>query len=332
MKAYLFRRALQFIPVWLGVILLTFLLFHVNDPLSIAAVQMPQAPQERLQQWVRNHNYHLPIFLNLPADADSLRPDGRKHPEFAGMGLFHSQLGLHLKALLRLDFGIDRSGAPVLASLGQRLSATLSIMGPALAISIVISLLLALLQAYLYATPFDRIVSLASIVMLSIALPLFILATTYLFASTMKLAPVYNHIAAPILTAVLATLGANLRFYRTAFLEQTRAVFLRAARARGISESRLLFVHVLRAAAPPIITQISLMLPFLVAGSLLIEQFFGIAGVGDMMYSALAGQDLPVIQALVYLGGAAGALAALAADIAYAVADPRIRPGQDQQS
>lgn len=329
MKAYLLRRVAYFVPVWFGVIVLTFLLFHVNDPLSMAAVQFPQAPRERLNEWIRNHNYHLPLFLNLPGDARRERADGRIYPEFAERGLFYSQFFLHLQRIVAFDFGRDRTGKAVSVALAERLGPTLAVMAPALLISILLSVAVALLQAYLYDTPFDRFATLFATVALSVALPVYILAVAALFGSALKLAPIYNHIAAPILTAVLATIAANIRYYRSAFLEQMSAVFLRAARARGVSEAQLLLRHVLRAAAPPIITQVSLLIPFLVTGSLLIEQFFGIPGLGDMMYSALASQDLPVIQAMVYLGGAVGVLSALAADIAYTLADPRIRPGAE---
>ncbi len=271
MRAYIVRRLLYFIPVWLGVFLLTFAIFHLRAPLTLAAVQLPQAPLDRLQAWVRNNVYHLPRCFNLPGDANIERADGRVHPELARQSLFHSQFFLSAGALLRFDLGTDRTNKPIADSLGERIGPTLSIMLPAFLLTALFSLALALLSAYLKDTALDRVLVFAAIALLSVALPAYIIGAQY------------------------------------------------------VSEGWLLIAHVLRNSAVPVLTQLSLSIPFLITGSVLLEQYFGIPGMGDLLYAGLVAQDFQVIKALVYLGAFVYMLSALATDILYAALDPRIR-------
>ena len=325
MQAYIIRRLLYFLPVWLGVFLLTFSIFHLRDPLTLAAVQLPQAPLDRLQAWVRNHNYHLPRFVNLESDAHTERADGRVHPEFAERPWYHSQFFISLRQLLTFDLGADRTSKPIAESLRERVGPTLTIMLPALFFTTLFSLLLALVSAYLKDTPLDRVAVFVGIAGLSIALPVYILAAQYVFGRWLPIVPVYGHVLLPIVIAVFASLGAQMRFYRSVFLEQMGLDYVRSARARGVPETRVLRDHVLRNSWIPVITQVALAFPFLITGSVLLEQFFGIPGMGDWMYSALISQDFQVIKALVYLGSFVYMLSALLTDLAYALVDPRIK-------
>ncbi len=325
MIAYIVRRLLAFIPAWFGVFLLTFLIFHVHDPLTLAAVQAPQAPRERLQQWVREHNYHLPLFLNLPRHAQEERPDGRVHPEFADEGLFYSQFFLHLRSFFLFEFGLDRRERPALETLGERVGPTLGLMLPAFVISVALSAWIALAAAYFRGAPFDRGALTLSTILMSAPLPVYILAASSIFGDWLRILPIYNHVLPPMLIAIAANLGAQIRFYRTVFLEETLRDYVRTARSRGSGEARILYRHVLRNSLTPIFTQISFSIPYLVTGSLLLEQFFGIPGMGDLLYSAIASQDFAIIKALVYIGALVYMLSALAADLASAWADPRIR-------
>jgi len=322
---YILRRLAYFVPVWLGVFLITFGIFRLNDPLSIAAVQMPQAPEDRLQAWVRNHNYHLPLFLNLPHHAQSVRPDGQVHPEFAERGLFYSQFFLAARSQLLFDFGRDRTRRPIAEVLAERVGPTLSLMAPALALTILLAMTIAMFSAYLRDTPFDRIGVFLSVAMMSIALPAWILAGNFLLGAVFKILPVYNHLLPAILIAGLANVGAQVRFYRSVFLEQMEQDYIRTARAKGAPETMTLWRHALRNSWIPTITQIALSIPFLISGSLLLEQFFGIPGLGDYMYSAIVSGDFPVIQVMVYLGAVVYMASALLTDIAYVFADPRVQ-------
>ena len=327
MKAYILRRLVQFLPVALGVYGLTFLLFHLRDPLTIAGVHLPQAPLESKQDWIRAHGYHLPLFLNLPLSEQMVRADGRVHAEFSERSLFYSQFFVGLRDRVTLDLGRDRHENSIVSEMGRRIGPTLSIMIPALALAVGVALVAGLLSAYLAGSRLDRLLLLIAIVLMSLALPIHILIVNYVVGSVAKLAPIYRDVRLPILVGFLAGVGAHFRLYRSVFLEQMRRPYVTAARARGISESRVLTRHVLANSLVPVITSVGMSLPFLIAGSLLLEQFFGIPGMGSMLYDALVGLDFAVLRSFVYLGALTYLFASLVTDIAYVFVDPRIAPG-----
>ena len=226
--------------------------------------------------------------------------------------------------LLTFDLGVDRTRKPIAQSLRERALPTLSIMAPALFFTVLISLAIALLIAYLKDTPIDRFVVFAGIGMLSIALPVYILAAQYLFGRLVPVVPIYGHALLAVIIAVFASIGGQIRFYRSVFLDQMGLDYVRTARAKGVPELRILDRHILRNSWIPVLTQIALSVPFLITGSVLLEQFFGISGMGDLLYSALVGQDFQVIKTLVYLGSFFYMVTALVTDILYALVDPRI--------
>jgi len=123
---------------------------------------------------------------------------------------------------------------------------------------------------------------------------------------------------------VLAGLGSDVRFYRTVMLEETGRDYVRTARAKGLAEHVILFKHVLKNAMIPVLTRTVLAIPFLFMGSILLERFFGIPGLGNMPIEAVESGDFPVLSAMVYLGGLLFALGNLATDISYTLVDPRV--------
>lgn len=324
MSGYIIRRLLYSIPIWFGVMLITFLLFHLRDPISIARVHMPQAPLPALQAWVRNNNFHIPLFLNLPSDAKVERPDGRVHPELAEKGLFHSQFFKSMKEMMLFRLGNDRNHKPIADSLAERIGPSLSIMVPAFVLTVFLSIVIALFVAYYRDTVADVSIVFVTVIMMSIALPVYLLAANFVFGKVFKLVPIYNHPLLPILIALLSGIGGNIRFYRTVFLEQMEQDYIRTARAKGVYESVILFRHVLRNSLIPILTSVVMALPFLITGSLLLEQFFGIPGMGDLMYSAIVSQDFQVIKVMVYLGSFLYMIGSLLTDLSYSFADPRV--------
>ena len=108
-------------------------------------------------------------------------------------------------------------------------------------------------------------------------------------------------------------------------LEEIDQDYVRTARAKGLPESRVLFVHVLRNAAIPIITRLTIVLPFLITGAFLLEIFFGIPGLGSTLFTAITNSDLPVVKAFTMVGAVLYVFFNLVADLLYALADPRIR-------
>lgn len=324
MGSYIIRRLIYTIPVWLGVYTITFALFHLRDPIAIARVHNPQAPLPALQNWVRNNNMHLPRFVNLPSDAKQKMADGREHPEFADRSIFYSQFFMGLKDVATFNFGMDKNRMPILDSILRRAPYSLAVMGPAFLLTVFFSVSLALFVAYFRESAFDITTVFITVTMMSIPVPVYLLISNLVFGKFLKLVPVYNHAALPILVAFLAGLGGQIRFYRTVFLEQMEQDYIRTARAKGLSEGAILFKHVLPNSLIPILTSVVMALPFLITGSLVLENFFGIPGMGDMMYTAIYSQDFPVIKAIVYLGAFLYMLGALLTDISYVLADPRV--------
>ncbi len=324
MGIYIIRRLLYTIPIWFGVFLITFSLFHMRDPIAIARVHLPQAPQSVLQAWVRNNGYHIPRFINLPYDSEVERPDGRVHPELADKSVFHSQFFIALRDMALFRFGTDKNRQPITEAMAMRIGPSLSIMLPAFFITLMISIVTSLFVAYYRNTVADTFIVFVSVILMSIALPAYLIAANYLFGKILKLVPIYNHPMLPIVIAILSGVGGQIRFYRTVFLEQMEQDFVRTARAKGLNESIILFKHVLPNSLIPILTSVVMSLPFLITGSLLLEQFFGIAGMGDMMYTAIVSQDFQVVKVMVYLGSFLYMLGALLTDISYTLADPRV--------
>jgi len=129
----------------------------------------------------------------------------------------------------------------------------------------------------------------------------------------------------PIFLSLLARLGGEGRFYRAMFLEEIGRDYVRTARAKGLSEPVVLFRHVFRNALIPIITSAGSFLPSLFLGSLLIESFFGIPGLGAYAIDAIGGQDFAIVRTMVFIGAVLYILSFILVDIGYSIADPRIR-------
>jgi len=324
MSAYIIRRILYTVPIWIGVFLITFALFNMNDPLSIARINLPQAPLPALQAWVRNNNYHIPRYVNLPSDATTIRADGRVHPEFGAESIFYSQFFHSLRDMFLFRFGLNKNKEPIADAILQRIPYSLSITVPGFFLTLILSTSIALFVAYFRGTATDIGIQFVSVLMMSIALPVYLLAANFLFGRIFKLVPVYNHPLLPIFIFVLYGIGGQIRFFRTVFLDQIDQDYVRTARAKGLREAHILFRHVLPNSLIPILTSVVMALPFLITGSLLLEQFFGIPGMGDMLYAAIQGKDFQVIKVMVYLGSLLYMLGSLLTDLSYAAADPRV--------
>ena len=125
--------------------------------------------------------------------------------------------------------------------------------------------------------------------------------------------------------SVIVAMGYDTRFYRAVMVDETEADYITTARAKGASQTKIMFVHMLRNAMIPIITRIMITLPFLVTGSILLEQFFGIPGMGYTLLSAITNDDFPVVEAFTSIFAGLFILSLIATDILYALFDPRVR-------
>ena len=129
----------------------------------------------------------------------------------------------------------------------------------------------------------------------------------------------------PVIIGVISSAGANTRWYRTIFLEEMGKEYVRTARAKGLGEHLVLFRHVLKNALIPILTGAVVVVPLLFLGSLIVESFFGIPGLGSYTIDAINSQDFAVVRAMVFLGSVLYIVGLILTDISYTLVDPRIR-------
>ena len=176
----------------------------------------------------------------------------------------------------------------------------------------------------------DRVIMIFSVAGMSISYLALIIFGQWFFGYWLNLFPVWGwgsprFLILPILIGIVSGTGGGARFYRTVFLNEAGREYLRTAKAKGLSPFKIYFVHMLRNALVPIITRASTILPFLFTGSLLLESFFGIPGLGYEGINALNSSDLQMLKALVILGAILFVVINLLTDVAYAWVDPRMR-------
>ena len=129
----------------------------------------------------------------------------------------------------------------------------------------------------------------------------------------------------PVIISVVSGIGSGVRWYRTLFLEEVEKDYVRTARAKGLSEIQVLFKHVLKNAMIPILTGVVVVLPLLFMGSLIMESFFSIPGLGSYTITAINSQDFAIVRSMVFLGSVLYIAGLLMTDISYTLVDPRVR-------
>lgn len=244
---------------------------------------------------------------------------------------FDSQLLFYIKQLLRGDLGkSEYFKQPVSKLLAAGVGPSLSLTVPIFFIGVVVSISLSLVCAFFRDTWLDRSLVLVSVALMSINYLVYIVAAQYLLAYKQGWFPVWGYeswryLALPVIIGVVSGLGSNIRFYRTVMLDEMYKDYVRTAFAKGVSKPRVLFVHVLKNAMIPIITNVVIAIPFLYTGSLLLESFFGIPGLGYLGINAILSADIDVVRALVLIGALLFVAANLLTDLCYAAVDPRVK-------
>jgi peptide/nickel transport system permease protein len=267
----------------------------------------------RLQR--RQENPWNSQFVGALREVVDLRPDpdtGRRRLSFFNFG----------RTLL--------TDEPIREVLLQGLGPSLALMIPVFVGELVLAIAIAMVSAYRRDTLVDRSLMVFSVASMSISYLVYILFGQYVLAYGLDLFPVWGfeswrHLLLPVIVGIASGLGGSVRFYRTVFLNELHQDHIRTARAKGCGPARILLRHVLPNAMIPILTRVSVVLPFLYTGSLLLESFFGIPGLGYLSVNALANADLQLLKALVLTGALLFVSANILADIAYAYVDPRIR-------
>lgn len=324
MSTYIIRRLLYMIPIVLGVMLITFVLFNVVGGDRSAEIAGKTASPETIAEIRHEYGWDKPLFFNIEA--------ARKGSFVA---VFDSQLFHHLRKCATLNFGKSiRDRRVIFDIIKEGAGASLSLTVPMFLISLFVSLTISLLVAHLHGTKFDKILVILCVMGMSMPYLSYILIGQYFLAYKLGLFPVFGYetgfaaiqyLALPVLIGVLSGLGSEVRIYRTIILDEIGSDYVRTARAKGLSTRKVLFKHVLKNAMIPIITRVVLAIPFLFLGSLLLERFFGIPGLGYLIIEAISARDNPVISAMTFIGALLYVVGIIATDICYALVDPRIK-------
>jgi peptide/nickel transport system permease protein len=321
---YIIRRLLLAVPTVIGVCLVTFLLFNVfASPEAVARKQLGKNPTAgQVKAWISAHGMDKPMFVNLNPGKD-----GSVHP-------FDSRFWNHMKELILFQFPeSDYLHEKVSELLKQKIVPSLTLTVPAFLLSIIVTLPIALFIAYYRGTYVDRLALFVCVILMSIVILNYIIFGQYLLAVVFKYFPIYGFefgvgawkfVLLPVILSVAAGLGSGVRFYRTVMLNEVRADYVRTAMAKGVSEEGVLFKHVLKNAMIPILTMTVLSIPFLITGSLLLEMYFGIPGMGNLMLNAINNHDYPVIRTLVYIYSLLYIAGSILTDISYTLVDPRV--------
>jgi len=172
------------------------------------------------------------------------------------------------------------------------------------------------------------------VILMSISSLFYIIGGQFFIGKVLRLVPISGYddgmaavkfLILPVLIGVFSGIGSGVRWYRTLFLEEVGKDYVRTARAKGLSETQTLFRHVLPNAMIPILTGVVVVLPQLFMGSLIMESFFSIPGLGSYTIDAINSQDFATVRAMVFLGSVLYMIGLLLTDISYTLVDPRVR-------
>ncbi|HEY8240973.1 MAG TPA: ABC transporter permease, partial [Kiritimatiellia bacterium] len=244
---------------------------------------------------------------------------------------FDSQLLFFLLQLARFDLGKSSSAnLPVSQILRDGIGPTLCLAIPIFVLETIISIALALLCAFWRGRWQDRAMVFICTVLMSVNYLVWIVSGQYILAYQFGWFPVWgcaswSYLLLPVLIGTFSGLGGEVRFYRTIMLDEMYKDYVRTAFAKGVGTRGVLFKHVLKNAMIPIITNVSLSIPFLYTGSLLLESYFGIPGLGYLSVNAINDADVDVVRAVVVIGSVLYLFINLVADICYSLVDPRVR-------
>lgn len=244
---------------------------------------------------------------------------------------FNSQFIRALKEIVLLDFGKTiTTREPIRDIFRRSIGPSLMLMLPIFAGEIGLGVALALVSAAFRDRLADRILVLIAVAGMSISYLVAIILGQWIFGYYLELFPIWGfdsaaNFALPVVIGILCGTGTNVRFFRTVFVDELRKEYLRTAVAKGASPAAVYGKHLLRNGAVQIITRAGATLPFLFTGSLLLESFFGIPGLGFAGVDALYNSDIQLLKALVVFSSLLFVIINLLTDLAYAWADPRIR-------
>lgn len=324
MLAYIIRRILYAIPILIGVNIIVFVLFFVvNSPDSMARSILGEKniTQEDVDNWKRQNGYHLPLFFNTEA---------------AGIAVFTQTIFFQKSAkLFVFDFGVsDTNNIDITSQIWERMWASLTIAVPTFLLGLLVNITISMIVAYYRGTYVDFCGTILAVIIMSVSQLFYIIGGQWLFGKVLRLFPISGYdsgvellkfVILPVVIGIISGIGGGIRFYRTIFLEEINRDYVRTARAKGLSEGVVLFKHALKNAMIPILTNVVIAIPLLFMGSLVMEAFFAIPGLGSFIIEAIQAQDFAIVRSMVYLGAVLYIVGLLMTDISYTLVDPRIR-------
>jgi peptide/nickel transport system permease protein len=324
MTAYILRRLLYAVPILIGVNLITFaLFFFVNSPDDMARIHLgvKRVTPEAIQKWKADHGYDKPLVWN---------------DEGAGAAkLTETIFYKHSVRLFVFDFGRSDDGRDIGHDIGQRMWPSLAIALPTFLTGLLVYVSFAMLLAFFRGSYLDYWGVVVCVVLMSVSTLFYVIGGQYLISKLWHLVPISGYdagglhalkfLALPVVVGVVSAVGGNTRLYRTFFLEEIGKDYVRTARAKGLSELRVLFRHVLKNTMIPILTGVVVVIPLLFIGSLVMESFFGIPGLGSYTIDAIHSQDFAIVRAMVFLGSVLYIVGLILTDISYTLVDPRVR-------
>ena len=323
MLAYIVRRALYAIPILIGVNLITFLLFFVvNTPDDMARMQLgaKRVTPEAIEKWKAERGYDKPLLFNSGA------PGARKLTQT----VFYDKS----VRLFAFDFGAAEDNRDIAAEIRARMGPSLALALPVLLVGLAVNITFAMFMAFFRATALDFWGVVLCVAMMSVSMLFYIIGGQYVASKLWHLVPISGYaggfdaarfLILPVLIGVIGGVGSGSRWYRTLFLEEMTRDYVRTARAKGLAESAVLFRHVLKNAMIPILTGVVVLIPLLFLGSLLMESFFGIPGLGSYTIDAIQAQDFAVVRSMVFIGSVLYIAGLLLTDLSYTLVDPRIK-------
>ncbi|MGR8950811.1 MAG: ABC transporter permease [Gammaproteobacteria bacterium] len=320
---YIIRRLLYAFPILVGINILTFVLFFiVNSPDDMARMQLGQkhVTPEAIANWKHQHGYDLPLLWNERAQRGGKLTETIFYQKSVGLFLFR--------------FGVSDSGRNIGADIAQRMWPSLALAMPSLAVGLLTNIGFALLMVLFRGSYLEFGGLVLCVILMSISSLFYIIGGQFVIGKLLKLVPIsgydeglgaFKFLILPVVIGVVSGIGSGVRWYRTLFLEEVGKDYVRTARAKGLTEIQTLFRHVLPNAMIPILTGVVVVLPLLFMGSLIMESFFGIPGLGSYTIDAINSQDFAMVRTMVFLGSILYVLGLLLTDISYTLVDPRVR-------
>ena len=326
MIAYIIRRLLYAIPILIGVNLITFILFFfVNSPDDMARMHLggKRVTEAAIEKWKAERGYDKPLAYNSGAQGMAKVTDTIFYQRSVRLFVF--------------DFGSSDEGRDIRHDIGQRMWPSLAIALPTFLAGLFVYITFAMLLAFFRASYLDHWGVVVCVVLMSVSTLFYVIGGQYLVSKLWHLVPISGYetgganavkfLVLPVIVGVISGIGGSTRLYRTLFLEEIGKDYVRTARAKGLSELRVLFRHVLKNAMIPILTGVVVVIPLLFIGSLIMESFFGIPGLGSYTIDAITSQDFSIVRAMVFLGSVLYIVGLVLTDISYTLVDPRIRLG-----